>query len=57
MKPRSQKELDMFYLPSDGTCWNEQEMTEYMHWMEDFSAQLEYLSWLDTINELHKEDR
>jgi hypothetical protein len=56
-KPRTQQELEMFFLPTDGTCWDEEQFLEMRQWMEDEAAQREYQSWLDTINELHKDDK
>ena len=45
----------MFFLPSDGTCCNEQEMIEYRRFVEELAGDFEYNGWLDTLNELHKE--
>jgi hypothetical protein len=47
----------MFFLPTDGTCWDEEQFLEMRQWMEDEAAQKEWLLWLDTINELHKDDK
>ena len=56
MKPTTQEELDMFFLPTDGTAWD-QEIAEYHRFMEELAGDFEYASWLDTLNELHKEER
>ena len=50
-KPRTQEELDLFYLPTDGTTWDEQLLLETRQWYEDKEAQREYKVWLDSINE------
>jgi hypothetical protein len=57
MKPRTQEELEMFFLPTDGTSWDQDTLIEYRQWCEDAAAQLEYQSWLDTIDALHKETK
>jgi hypothetical protein len=57
MKPRTQEELEMFFLPTDGTCWDEEQFLEMRQWMEDEAAQKEYNSWLTILDSQTKESR